>query len=206
MKILLKASNIIDLVNQSIGKFFAWILLPMIVLTTFEVFSRYVLNSPTVWAWELIVQMWGLMLMACGGYCYWKGGFVRVDVIYNKFNIKVKYILGAVTAVLVLLCMALTFIYGWNMFYVSFMRNERISSVWASPMWTMRFWVPLGSGLMFLQGCSELIKNIAALLGKIELISNSDEVSETIEQVKATERLTEERSDDHSEKEEGDDR
>lgn len=85
--------------------------------------------------------------------------------------------------------MALIFKFGWDMFYTSFLRNERISSVWGSPMWTIRFWVPLGSGLMFLQAISELIKNIAALAGKIQLTSNSDEVAEAIDQVKSTERL-----------------
>lgn len=189
MKVLLKISSGIDKINKTIGEIFAWILLPMIVFCTFEVFSRYVLNSPTVWAWELIIQIWGLMLMTCGGYCYWKGSFVGVDVLFNKFPQRVKYIIGAVTAVLVLIAMALTFIFGWKMFYAAFLRNERISSVWGSPMWTIRFWVPLGSGLMFIQGVSELIKNIAALLGIIDLHANSDEVSEAIEQVKATERL-----------------
>ena len=42
---------------------------------------------------------------------------------------------------------------------------------------------------MFLQAVSEFIKNIAALMGRIELTSNSDEVAEAIDQVKATERL-----------------
>lgn len=189
MSILLKVSNGIDAINKTIGKIFAWILLPMICLTAFEVFRRYVLNSPTVWAWELIIQMWGLMLMACGGYCYWKGGFVRVDVAYNKFPMKVKYIIGIVTAILALICMALVFKFGWDLFYASFQRNERISSVWGSPMWTIRFWVPLGAGLMFLQAISELIKNVAALMGRIQLISNSDEVAEAVESVKSTEHL-----------------
>lgn len=206
MNVLLKVSNIIDAINRNIGKIFAWILLPMICLTTFEVFSRYVLNHPTTWAWELIVQIWGLMLMTCGGYCYWKGGFVRVDVAYNKFPLKVKYIIGAITAILALVCMALIFKYGWNMFYASFKRNERISSVWGSPMWTIRFWVPLGSGLMFLQAISELIKNVAALLGKIQLTSNTDEVAEAIEQVKATERLPEQESEAAGESEKEDDK
>ena len=192
MSILLKVSNGIDAVNQFIGKLFAWILLPMICLTAFEVFRRYVLSSPTVWAWELIVQMWGLMLMACGGYCYWKGGFVRVDVAYAKFPMKVKYVIGIITAVLALICMALVFKFGWELFYVSFLRNERISSVWGSPMWTIRFWVPLGSGLMFLQAISELIKNTAALMGKIQLTSNTDEVAEAVEQVKSTEHILQE--------------
>lgn len=189
MSALLKVSNIIDAINRTIGRIFAWILLPMICLTAFEVFSRYVLNHPTIWAWELIVQIWGLMLMACGGYCYWKGGFVRVDVAYDNFPQKMKYVIGIITAILALLCMALIFKFGWDMFYASFLRNERISSVWGSPMWTIRFWVPLGSGLMFLQAVSELIKNIAALAGKIQLTSNSDEVAEAIDQVKSTERL-----------------
>ena len=79
MNALLKLSGGIDAINRTIGRIFAWILLPMICLTAFEVFSRYVLKSPTVWAWELIIQIWGLMLMACGGYCYWKGGLVRVE-------------------------------------------------------------------------------------------------------------------------------
>ena len=195
MKILLRLTGIIDAVNRTIGTIFSWILLPMIVLTTFEVFARYALNSPTVWAWELIIQIWGFMLMACGGYCYWKGGFVKVDVFYNKFPVRGKYLIGIVTAIMVLICMALVFKYGWNMFSISFQRNERISSVWGSPMWTMRFWVPLGAGLMFIQGVSELIKNTAALLGRADLRPESDEVAEAIEQVKSTERLPANESD-----------
>ena len=192
MSVLLKISSGIDTVNKAIGKLFAWILLPMICLTAIEVFRRYVLNSPTIWAWELIIQMWGLLLMACGGYCYWKGGFVRVDVAYTHFPKKVKYLIGTITAILAMVCMALVFKFGWDLFYASFMRNERIGSVWASPMWTIRFWVPLGSGLMFLQAISELIKNIAALMGKLELTSNSDEVAEAGESVMSTEHLLQE--------------
>lgn len=190
MNALLKISRGIDAINRNIGKIFAWILLPMICITTFEVFSRYVLGRPTIWAWELIIQIWGLLLMTCGGYCYWKGGFVRVDVAYNKFPKTIQYIIGIITAILALICMALIFKYGWNMFYTSFKRNERISSVWGSPMWTIRFWVPLGAGLMFIQALSELIKNVAALMGRIDLITESDEVSEAIEQVKSTEHLS----------------
>ena len=111
MNALLKLSGGIDAINRTIGRIFAWILLPMICLTAFEVFSRYVLKSPTVWAWELIIQIWGLMLMACGGYCYWKGGLVRVDLLYNKFPVKVRCGINIATAILVLICMGLVFIY-----------------------------------------------------------------------------------------------
>lgn len=186
MKVLLKIADIIDTINKTMGKIFCWILLPMILLTAIEVFRRYVLNSPSIWGWELVTQIWGLMIMTCGGYCFWRGGFVRVDVLYNGFPKKVKYIINIVTCILLLICMYLTFRYGLNMFLVSLSRDERIGSVWGSPMWTLRGWVPLGALLMGIQGISELIKNIAALLGIRELVSNSDEIAEAIEQVKET--------------------
>ena len=88
--------------------------------------------------------------------------------------------------------MGLVFIYGMNIFLLSFRLNERISSVWGSPMWTIRFWVPLGAALMFIQAISELIKNVAAMAGKFELTNNSDEVAEAIEIVKSTEHLPDE--------------
>lgn len=192
MRFLLGFCSAIDTLNKNLGKIFACILLPMILLATFEVFSRYVLNSPTVWAWELVVQIWGLMLMACGGYCYWKGGFVRVDIIYQKFPEKIKDLILIITNVLALICMALIFYFGWKMFYVSFMRNERISSVWGSPMWTIRGWVPLGSGLMFLQVLSSLIRSVLAFLGLASMDAGADEIAEAIASVRSTERLPDE--------------
>ena len=45
---------------------------------------------------------------------------------------------------------------------------------------------------MFLQAISELIKNIAALMGKLELTSNSDEVAEAVESVMSTAHLLQE--------------
>ena len=121
-----------------------------------------------------------------------KGGLVRVDLLYNKFPVKVRCGINIATAILVLICMGLVFIYGINIFLLSFRLNERISSVWGSPMWTIRFWVPLGAALMFIQAISELIKNVAAMAGKIELTNNSDEVAEAIEIVKSAEHLPDE--------------
>ena len=45
---------------------------------------------------------------------------------------------------------------------------------------------------MFIQAISELIKNVAAMAGKIELTNNSDEVAEAIEIVKSAEHLPDE--------------
>ena len=43
----------IDRLSGFSGVVIAWIVFPLILATCFEVFSRYALNAPTIWAFEL---------------------------------------------------------------------------------------------------------------------------------------------------------
>ena len=43
----------IDILSKSIGHAFSWCVLILTASTCFEVFMRYVLNSPTVWAFDM---------------------------------------------------------------------------------------------------------------------------------------------------------
>ena len=58
MNALLKLSDGIDAINRTIGRIFAWILLHDLPNRPLRLFSRYILNLPPVWAWELIIQIW----------------------------------------------------------------------------------------------------------------------------------------------------
>ena len=42
-----------------IGRAFGWCILILTLSVTYEVFVRYVLNAPTVWAFDMMVQMYG---------------------------------------------------------------------------------------------------------------------------------------------------
>ena len=48
-----KLLNFIDKCSACVGYVAAWIVLPLIFATVYEVFSRYALNAPTIWAYEL---------------------------------------------------------------------------------------------------------------------------------------------------------
>ena len=48
-----------------VGRAFGWCILILTLSVTYEVFVRYVLNAPTVWVFDMMVQMYGgLFLMA----------------------------------------------------------------------------------------------------------------------------------------------
>lgn len=158
----------IDRINRFIGKICSFLLIPMIFITAYEVFMRYFLKSPTIWAWELNMQIWAFIVMLTGGYAMLENQHVRVDVVYNLFSAKKRAVLNIITCICVMICMAVIIKYGLKLGIESLLKNERQPTLWASPMYTIRLLVPFGGILLFLQCISEIIKNIRIFTKKEE--------------------------------------
>jgi len=67
----------VDKVSTFIGHCFSWLVVGLTALIGFEVFSRYVLNSPHAWAFDAQIMMYGTMFMMAGAYTLAKNGHVR---------------------------------------------------------------------------------------------------------------------------------
>ena len=48
---------IIGKINLFLGKVLQWTILPISAIVMFEVIARYVFNRPTIWAWDVNVQL-----------------------------------------------------------------------------------------------------------------------------------------------------
>ena len=73
-----------------IGRAFGWCILILTLSVTYEVFVRYVLNAPTVWAFDMMVQMYGALFLMAGPYALAQDAHVRGDVIYRLFSFKTQ--------------------------------------------------------------------------------------------------------------------
>ena len=71
-----------------IGRAFGWCILILTLSVTYEVFVRYVLNAPTVWAFDMMVQMYGGLFLMAGAYALAQDAHVRGDVLYRLFPVK----------------------------------------------------------------------------------------------------------------------
>jgi TRAP-type mannitol/chloroaromatic compound transport system permease small subunit len=49
----------IDGISDWTGRLFAWLVVPLTILICYEVFTRYVLGSPTIWTFELSNFLFG---------------------------------------------------------------------------------------------------------------------------------------------------
>ena len=158
MKYILKA---IDNTTEWAAKGARWLIVVAILVIVIEVFMRYALNSPTLWAYE-VSMMTGAALYAFGySYAEKLKAHVRVDVFYHKYSPRKKAITDAVLGVAFFLpVIAVTLIGSWAWVLKSWSIGEKsVESFWYPPLSPLRTVIFIGWTLLILQGLAGLYRN-----------------------------------------------
>jgi TRAP-type mannitol/chloroaromatic compound transport system permease small subunit len=158
---LLKVVGVIDALSEWSGRVFAWLIIPLICGTTYEVIARYVFNAPTVWAYDLSYMLYGSHFMLGAGYTLLKGGHIRTDIFYQSWSPRRQ---GTVDALLYLLFffpgMAFFFWMGSQEAAHAWIIQERSdASPWRPILYPFKTALPAGALLILIQGVSEFIKS-----------------------------------------------
>jgi len=148
-----------------IGRAFGWCILVLTLSVTYEVFVRYVLNAPTVWAFDMMVQMYGALFLMAGPYALAQDAHVRGDVIYRLFPFKVQARIDLILYIFFFFPgMLALFYFGYEIASDSW-RYKEVS--WNSPariqIYFFKSLIPLAGGLLILQGISECMRCILCI-------------------------------------------
>src|SRR6266511_2200890 len=76
----------VDKVSTWVVHAFSWFIVGLTLLISWEVFSRYALDTPLAWAFDAMIQKYGALFMMSGAYTLAKNGHVRGDVVYGFFT------------------------------------------------------------------------------------------------------------------------
>lgn len=155
----------IEQLNIWIGRTFGWCILILTLSVAYEVFVRYVLNAPTVWVFDMMVQMYGALFLMAGPYALAQDTHVRADVVYRLLTVRWQaridltlYILFFFPGMLAL------FWYGWEIASDSW-RYKEVS--WNSPariqIYFFKTLIPVAGGLMIVQGVAECMRCYLAI-------------------------------------------
>ncbi len=150
----------IEGLSNWVGRAFGWCILILTLSVAYEVFVRYVLNSPTVWAFDMMVQMYGALFLMSGAYALAQDAHVRGDVMYRLFSVRwqarvdfILYLIFFFPGIIAL------FWYGWEIASDSW-RYKEVS--WNSPariqIYFFKSLIPLAGFLLILQGVAELMR------------------------------------------------
>ncbi len=149
--------NFIDHLSSSMGKAFGWCIMVLTFATCYEVFMRYVLNSPTAWAFDMSVQMYGALFMMAGAYTLSRDRHVRGDVIHRLLPVKWQAIIDLTLYILFLLPGVFALIWYGYEFASDSWRYKEVS--WSSParvqIYFFKTLIPVAGLLILLQGIAE---------------------------------------------------
>lgn len=177
---MVKFIHSIEGLSQWVGRAFGWCILILTLSVSYEVFVRYVLNAPTVWAFDMMVQMYGALFLMAGPYALAQDAHVRGDVLYRLFPVRWQARVDFVLYILFFFpgMMAL-FWYGWEIAADSW-RYQEVS--WNSPariqIYFFKTLIPLAGFLLMLQGVAEMMRCWMAMRTGLWL-ERLDDVHET---------------------------
>ncbi|MES2839750.1 MAG: TRAP transporter small permease subunit [Pseudomonadota bacterium] len=154
----------VDSLSTWFGKACAWTVIGLTLLITWEVFSRYVLNTPHAWVLDAQIMLYGVLFMSAGAYTLAKSGHVRGDVLYGFFSPRTQagwdlalYILFFLPGIV-----ALTYA-GWFFANESLAIREQTFNADPLPVYPFKFVVPIAGAFLLLQGIVEIIRCIMCL-------------------------------------------
>ncbi len=148
-----------------IGRAFGWCILILTLSVAYEVFVRYVLNAPTVWVFDMMVQMYGALFLMAGPYALAQDTHVRADVVYRLLSIRWQARIDMVLYIVFFFPGMLALVwYGWEIAMDSW-RYKEVS--WNSPariqIYFFKTLIPLAGGLFIIQGVAECMRCYMAI-------------------------------------------
>ncbi len=154
----------IERVVTVVGIGAAMLLVPLVLATCWEVFSRYVMNRPTDWAYEIGYILTGSHFLLGLAYTLKQDLHIRIDVFTGFMSERTRRLIdiAAYTFMLPLLVW-LAWMLG-EYLVAGYVRGERSGqSAMNPPVWPFRLVFTVSFVLFALQVFCELLKSIARL-------------------------------------------
>jgi TRAP-type mannitol/chloroaromatic compound transport system permease small subunit len=155
----------LDRFVERIGRASAWLTLLLVLLVAGDVGARYFWHVSSVAEQELEWHVLAVIAMLAASYTIQQGEHVRVDIFYNRYSERVKQWMEVLLPLLVILPVAL-FLAAVSVKFVwmSYAISETSPDPGGLPArWLLKATMPVGFGLVALQGIAMTIKNYLAM-------------------------------------------
>jgi TRAP-type mannitol/chloroaromatic compound transport system permease small subunit len=155
----------VDRVSTFVGQFFAWSILLLTFAVSYEVFSRYVLGSPTDWAFDASYILYGTLFIMAGAYALSRNAHVRGDFLYRSWAPATQAKMDLILYVLFFFPGIIAFIYsGYGFAAQSWVTSEHSAySPAGPPIYHYKTVIPVTGVVLLLQGIVEVVRCLVCL-------------------------------------------
>lgn len=148
----------------------AWLIIPLILFTDYDVFWRYIFTAPTVWAFELGYMAMGAHFLLGSAYTQRERGHIRIDLVYARLGPRAQAAIdlaGYALLVLPFLCWT-----SWHLLTYalsSYASGERSGqSAWNPVIWPFRAVFFVAFACLTLQIAADTLRAARQLLTREE--------------------------------------
>jgi TRAP-type mannitol/chloroaromatic compound transport system permease small subunit len=155
----------IDRVSTWIGQAFSFLILVLTAHVSWEVFSRYVLDSPRAWAFDAMIMLYGTLFMMAGAYTLAKNGHVRGDVLYGFFPPRTQATIDLTLYIVFFIPGVFALTYAGYYYAADSWRIHETSNITSEgpPIYPFKTVIPLAGAIIFVQGIVEIIRCVICL-------------------------------------------
>jgi TRAP-type mannitol/chloroaromatic compound transport system permease small subunit len=167
---LLKFANGMDYLSEKFGSLAAWAVLLAAMISAANAFVRYGFDWSSNSFLEIQWYMFGWMVMVGAPLVLKLNEHVRVDLIYGKLKGNRPVYVDIFGLVFFLLpVMGMMAYMCWPYFVKVLVTSEMSQNAGGLIRWPVILCLPVGFGMVFLQGLAEIVKRVAYLQGKYEM-------------------------------------
>lgn len=172
----LQFARVIDALNENVGRAVKWLVLAATLVSATNASLRYGFDlSSNAWL-ELQWYLFALIFLLGAGYTLKHNGHVRIDVLYGRYSARTQVWVDLLGGAFFLLPVAgLLAWFSWGVFAESWAIQEVSADSGGLLRWPIKLALPLGFGLLFLQGVAEIIKRAGMLAGHLPFASEQAE-------------------------------
>ena len=169
MNALLSLARLIDGINDRFGVVAKWAVFASCFISAANALVRYLANYSSNAYLEIQWYLFAAVVMLGASQVLRVNEHIRVDVIYGRYSGRTQALIDLVGLLLFMLpSMAVMIYYAWPLFIKMYLTGEVSSNAGGLIRWPAMLTLPLGFGLLFAQGISEVIKRVAWLAHKYD--------------------------------------
>lgn len=153
-----------------------------VLISAINAVSRKLFNvSSNAWL-EAQWYLFSAVFLIAAGYTLLHSEHVKVDLLYSRYSRRTQLLVEIFGTLFFLLPFCLITIYlSWPIVEAKIASGETSNNTGGLVLWPVWVLIPIGFGLLALQGISELIKRIAILQGRIpDTVALEDAEAQTL--------------------------
>ena len=159
-KILDRLLSLVDFINEWTGRIISFLIPAITLIASYEVIMRYFFRAPTIWAWDINIQLLAIILFFGGGYLLLRDGHVRVDVLYGRLSTNLKTIFDLITFPILFIYLG-ALLWGFTVLTLdSIEEREVTNSLFAPPVYPLKIACTFAFFFFLMQGVAKFIRNL----------------------------------------------